>query len=265
MISTVITPWEDKFYRMVSECDSHLRITSPYIKSNVVTRLYDHIKDNVQFDVVTSCKLMNFYRRASDIEALSYIMNKGGSLLNFQNLHSKIYIFDDKKAIITSSNLTKGGLSTNYEYGIEISEPDLINSITKDFDSLKNDERTGTVELTELNKIKEIIDALPKESKIIIPKVKFDEDEKDVEVFTGDIKIIESKLNGWVKDVFACLLEIHSEEFTLSEIYGFEKKLSELHPDNRFVTDKIRQQLQKLRDVGLIQFLGSGKYKKLWI
>ncbi len=265
MISTVITPWEDKFYRMVSECDNHLRITSPFIKSNIVTKLYDHIKDNVQLDVVTSCKLMNFYRRASDIEALSYIMNKGGSVLNLQKLHSKIYIFDDNKAIITSSNLTKGGLSTNYEYGIEISEPNLIKSITQDFDALKNDEKTGIVELSELNKIKEIINALPKESKIIIPKIKDNEDEKDVEIFTGDIKIVESKLTGWAKDVFSCILEIPNEEFTLNDIYSFENKLSELHPDNKFVTDKIRQQLQKLRDIGLIKFLGSGKYKKLWI
>lgn len=264
MITTIVTPWEDKFYRMVAECESTLRITSPFIKSNVVSKLFEHIKQDVHIDVVTSCKLMNFYRRATDIEALSYIINKGGSLLNLQNLHSKVYIFDENKAIITSSNLTTGGLKNNYEYGIEISEHDLVKDITKDFDDLRNDERTGKVELSELNKIKEIIDALPKESKIVIPKVKNDEDEKDVEIFTGDIKVVESKLTGWVKDVFVCLLEIPNEVFSLNEIYSFEKKLSTLHPENRFVTDKIRQQLQKLRDIGLIQFLGNGRYKKLW-
>lgn len=264
MIEIVKTPWEDKFYHMVSECDSSIRITSPYIKSNIVTKLYDHLKDSVQVDVVTSCKLMNFYRKASDIEALCVIIDRGGKLINFQKLHSKIYIFDDKKVIITSSNLTKGGLYSNYEFGIEIDEQNLIKSITHDFDNLKNDEKSGVVELSELYKIKEIIDALPKEDKIVIPKIKDNEDEQDVEVFTGDIKIVESKLSGWIRDVFDCLLEIPKEEITLNEVYSFEKKLSALHPENRFITDKIRQQLQKLRDIGLIQFLGSGKYKKLW-
>ncbi|MBZ5564268.1 MAG: hypothetical protein LAP13_17830 [Acidobacteriia bacterium] len=34
-----------------------------------------------------------------------------------------------------------------------------------------------------------------------------------------------------------------------------------LHPDNLHVRDKIRQQLQRLRDLGLVEFLGGGKYR----
>ena len=34
-----------------------------------------------------------------------------------------------------------------------------------------------------------------------------------------------------------------------------------LHPDNRHVRDKIRQQLQVLRDLGLVEFLGRGRYR----
>ena len=264
MITTVITPWEDKFYNMVSECETQIRITSPFIKSNIVTKLYDNMKENVKLDVVTSCKLMNFYKRVTDIEALSFILEKGGRLLNYQNLHSKIYIFDDKKAIITSSNLTKGGLHTNYEYGIELDEQNLVKRIINDFNILAEDEKTGIVELTELSKINEIINALPKESRIIIPKINSNEDEKDFEIFTGDINIVEAKLRGWSKDVFRCMLKMQSKEFSLSDIYGFEEKLNKIHPKNKFIKDKIRQQLQKLRDIGLIQFLGNGNYKKLW-
>jgi len=36
---------------------------------------------------------------------------------------------------------------------------------------------------------------------------------------------------------------------------------SELHPNNAHVRDKIRQQLQVLRDLGLLEFLGSGSYR----
>ena len=35
------------------------------------------------------------------------------------------------------------------------------------------------------------------------------------------------------------------------------------YPDNRHVREKLRQQLQRLRDLGLIAFLGSGHYEKL--
>ena len=36
-----------------------------------------------------------------------------------------------------------------------------------------------------------------------------------------------------------------------------------LHPDNRHVLDKIRQQLQVLRDMGFVEFLGRGRYRSV--
>jgi hypothetical protein len=36
-------------------------------------------------------------------------------------------------------------------------------------------------------------------------------------------------------------------------------QLEKLHPDNRHVRDKTRQQLQVLRDLGFVGFLGRGR------
>jgi type II restriction enzyme len=49
-------------------------------------------------------------------------------------------------------------------------------------------------------------------------------------------------------------------EFELAEIYESEEKLAKLHPANRHVRDKIRQQLQVLRDIGILEFRGAGQY-----
>ena len=46
--------------------------------------------------------------------------------------------------------------------------------------------------------------------------------------------------------------------FTTSEVYAFTRELERLHPDNRHVRDKIRQQLQVLRDAGLLLHIGRG-------
>jgi type II restriction enzyme len=43
----------------------------------------------------------------------------------------------------------------------------------------------------------------------------------------------------------------------LSDSYGFEGHLTWLHPHNRNVRTKIRQQLQVLRDHGIIRFIGG--------
>ena len=58
-----------------------------------------------------------------------------------------------------------------------------------------------------------------------------------------------------------CIDAIGKELFTLDDVYKFETKLKLLHPNNNFIKDKIRQQLQILRDKSIIEFIGRGKYR----
>ena len=67
---------------------------------------------------------------------------------------------------------------------------------------------------------------------------------------------------GWLLDILDCLEKIPSKEFRLNDVYAFEDYLKKLHPENRFVKDKIRQQLQILRDKGYVKFMSRGVYKK---
>ncbi|MGA3290549.1 MAG: hypothetical protein ABSD42_09960 [Candidatus Bathyarchaeia archaeon] len=55
--------------------------------------------------------------------------------------------------------------------------------------------------------------------------------------------------------------KIGHKEFSLDEVYKFENSLSQKHPDNHHVKDKIRQQLQFLRDKGYLEFVGRGSYR----
>jgi type II restriction enzyme len=66
---------------------------------------------------------------------------------------------------------------------------------------------------------------------------------------------------GWLADVLACVRQLDKEIFTLADVYTFEKQLAKLHPINKHVRPKIRQQLQVLRDYDIIEFLGKGTYK----
>lgn len=66
---------------------------------------------------------------------------------------------------------------------------------------------------------------------------------------------------GWSLDVLNAVHALGKEEFDLSEIYALEDSLKNLHPDNHHIQAKIRQQLQILRDMDLISFLGGGSYK----
>lgn len=86
-------------------------------------------------------------------------------------------------------------------------------------------------------------------------------EEKVRRAFRMRIENIESR--GWAFDVLHCVNSITSADFTLSQIYQFEPLLEEKHPNNRNIRPKIRQQLQVLRDQGIIEFLGNGHYKRV--
>ena len=50
-------------------------------------------------------------------------------------------------------------------------------------------------------------------------------------------------------------------DIVLKEMYDFVPRLQELYPGNKYVPDKIRQQLQILRDNGILEFVNRGEYR----
>ena len=68
---------------------------------------------------------------------------------------------------------------------------------------------------------------------------------------------------GWLFDVLNCVNAIPTKDFYLKDIYVFADKLKIQHPDNQNIEAKIRQQMQFLRDKGMIEFLERGHYRKL--
>ena len=68
---------------------------------------------------------------------------------------------------------------------------------------------------------------------------------------------------GWLMDVLSCVEKIPDLNFTLQQIYAFEVEMAEKHPNNNNVRPKIRQQLQLLRDKGIIEFVRPGEYRKV--
>lgn len=71
----------------------------------------------------------------------------------------------------------------------------------------------------------------------------------------------EVSVKGWLLDVMMCVEKLRKHEFTIDDMYTFEKELSLLHPKNKYIKDKIRQQLQILRDNDYLEFTGRGIYR----
>jgi type II restriction enzyme len=107
---------------------------------------------------------------------------------------------------------------------------------------------------------------IPENGKIcLIKNSKVIEKEKVLSAW-GNTKFLQLKTlksKCWIIEIMNCLDRIPNLYFDLENIYHFENQLRILFPENNHIKDKIRQQLQILRDKNLIVFLGNGKYKKV--
>lgn len=75
------------------------------------------------------------------------------------------------------------------------------------------------------------------------------------------IKQLSPSERGWSLDVLNLVRNLGKTEFKTSDMYPHVSDLEKLHPENRHVKEKIRQQLQVLRDSGLIIHEGRGQWR----
>ncbi|MCK4905366.1 restriction endonuclease [bacterium] len=110
-----------------------------------------------------------------------------------------------------------------------------------------------------------LLQSIPQSGKIFYIKNEKTEDKKDIlKNWQKTLFLRESKkteLKGWVLDIMKCIDSLGKKDFTLEEMYSFEKILSQKYTKNNYIKDKVRQQLQFLRDKGYIKFISRGVYR----
>jgi len=139
MIRFIQPPWENYFLTKVRESESSIFLISPYIKCSVAALISAVLQtkqnSNLSIKILTRIDIHDINEGASDLEAYEQLLqlseHKGKelSMKYISNLHAKVYIFDNKSAIVTSSNLTPSGMKSNIEYGVEILNPYYIQQI----------------------------------------------------------------------------------------------------------------------------------------
>lgn len=72
------------------------------------------------------------------------------------------------------------------------------------------------------------------------------------------LKQIRASERGWTLDVLRVVRSLGKREFRTSDMYDYVRHFEQLHPENRHIKDKIRQQLQVLRDRGFLRQVERG-------
>lgn len=255
----------NEFLNLVGSAQSNIKLCSPFIKNDMVNQIYENINTGCSISLITNVNLMSFCKKSSDINALGTILRNGGVVYNYQRLHAKIYIFDDKQAVITSANLTYSGFKRNFEYGVFLDELPLVENVCEDYSRLCNSELSGKLKCEHIQYIQKIIDSIPKPPDLVLPRLDLNDEEGIEDFFDKDLSNISKNLIGWKKALFTALSLIDKQVFTTKDFTSIVPYLQKRYPKNNNIEAKIRQQLQELRDLGLVKFEGNGVYKKLWI
>jgi phosphatidylserine/phosphatidylglycerophosphate/cardiolipin synthase-like enzyme len=235
-----------------------IKLCSPFVKANIINDIYECKKPKTDIDLITRINIPNFHKGSIDIAALKTISENGDKLYNCSNLHAKIYIFDDSQVIVTSANLTNGGLRHNLECGIITDKEKIVCESLYLYDRIIDSEISSSeIGISTLCEIEKILFGLPKLEQLKYPKIK-----NTLAVESGKIS---ASLSGWKKDVFAELDKLTTVNFDSLSSKIIADRLKKSYPQNNNREAKVRQVLQQLRDLGLIEFCGNGKYKKLWV
>ncbi len=126
--------WKEQFKKALEADRSSLSLICPFIKTKVVKELLSYKPQNIR--VITRFNLADFAAGVSDVGALKSLLDAGATVRGVRNLHTKLYIFGEDRAIITSANLTASALSKNHEFGIVSDDVKVVAECQRYFDDL---------------------------------------------------------------------------------------------------------------------------------
>ena len=140
-IELLRSPWTSQFSKLLSAARQRLLLASPFITRSVVTWICEQMADSSSTEQIrvlclTNIRMESVLAGFLELEGLADLGRafRNLTLVHLPSLHAKVYVADDKCAIVTSGNLTDGGLRTNCEYGIAIHAQLQVREIARHFE-----------------------------------------------------------------------------------------------------------------------------------
>ena len=110
-------------------------VVAPFIKCEEAAWFCNLLHPGVEVTTLANIDADAVSGAFLDLEALRCLAEASPSakLFALSNLHAKVFVADDKAAIVTSGNLTRSALDSNLEYGVLFNESGIVNQIRNDF------------------------------------------------------------------------------------------------------------------------------------
>jgi hypothetical protein len=228
--------------------------------------LVSDLGPNIDIRLLTRTLLGDFASNASDFDAVHAVAERVGGILSLSSLHAKVYVVDKKCALITSANATFSGMYRNRECGVEINNRGDVKTLRDFIESgFGSSPRPQLWTAADLNELREPIETLRAAlSRITTLRDAAIEAPPRVRLQRRQLARLIESFSGWLQLTMEGVSRIPSETFTMNDVFTACAPLAKSRfPENRHVREKLRQQMQRLRDLGLILFLGGGRYERL--
>jgi hypothetical protein len=131
----VDTGWDAVLADAIRADHSCARIVCRFIKKGAARRLLAYGRPQT-LQIITRFNLGDFCAGVSDLAAFRLLLENGAVIRGVRNLHVKLYLFGDSRAIVTSANLTEAALLRNHEFGFVAEDTGIVAGCRQYFDDL---------------------------------------------------------------------------------------------------------------------------------
>ena len=134
MIRFLKNAWRNDLATVVKSARGSLLVAAPFIKYNEAVWLLEQARSGVEITTLSNINAESVGAAALDLKALLHLSGSSprSKLISLPSLHAKVFIADEKCAVVTSGNLTRSGLDRNLEYGVQIQAPALVKTVRMD-------------------------------------------------------------------------------------------------------------------------------------
>ena len=134
MIELLARGWRGELAEIASAARESVIIAAPFIKYDEAVWLRNLLHEGVDVLTLANIDADAVSTAALDLAALRCLaeVSSFSRLIALSALHAKVFVADEKAAIVTSGNLTRSALDSNLEYGVLLKEPRLVRKVCDD-------------------------------------------------------------------------------------------------------------------------------------
>ena len=134
-------PWNVQLADLLGSADEFVLLASPFITNRTANWVGECLSKKARSQrlnvlCLTNVRVDSVLAGSLELEGLAELgrVFPSFSAIHLPSLHAKVFVADCVGAIITSGNLTDGGLRKNCEYGVSIRVPALVRQVRRDFE-----------------------------------------------------------------------------------------------------------------------------------